>query len=192
MRGSTSNEAAMADNVPPCPALLEAIAFAAQAHQHQLRKDQRTPYVSHAFRVCMIVRHLFGIEDQDALSAAVLHDTIEDTPKDYDDIAEHFGPTVAGYVAALTKDMRLPEEIREERYGETLSRSPWQVKMCKLADIYDNLTDSIHLNESQRRRSLQRSRSYLTALRTPDLPPPVLEAWNRTDQLQRKLGGPIS
>src|SRR5579871_3136851 len=110
----------MADTGPPCPAFLAAIAFAAQAHQHQMRKDQKTPYVSHPFRVSMIVRHVFGINDDDTLAAAVLHDTIEDTPKDYDDIFERFGSTVADYVAALTKDMRLPDEIREDRYRETL------------------------------------------------------------------------
>ena len=33
--------------------LLEAVAFATRAHQGQMRKDRQTPYVSHAYRVCL-------------------------------------------------------------------------------------------------------------------------------------------
>src|SRR5262245_48162287 len=36
--------------------LLGAVAFAARAHHGQLRKDGETPYVSHVFRACLIVR----------------------------------------------------------------------------------------------------------------------------------------
>src|SRR5437588_3817791 len=89
--------------------LLEAIAFAARAHRPQLRKDGQTPYVSHVFRVCLVARHLFGVEASEVLTAAVLHDTIEDTTTDRDDLAEQFGETVAGWVALLSKDKRLPD-----------------------------------------------------------------------------------
>src|SRR5262245_61530852 len=113
------------------PALLDAIAFAARAHRHQIRKDGQTPYVSHVFRVCLITRHLFGIEDAQVLTAAVLHDTIEDTTTDYDDIEEHFGRQVADWVSALTKEKRLRDEERETAYCRVLSESPWQVRVCK-------------------------------------------------------------
>ena len=43
--------------------LLEAVSFAARAHQGQMRKDGKTPYASHVFRVCLILRHVFGIDD---------------------------------------------------------------------------------------------------------------------------------
>src|ERR1043166_5796280 len=130
-------------NTPlPCPAILDAVAFAARAHapaarahKHAKRKDKETPYASHVFRVCLIVRHVFGISDEDVLTAALLHDTIEDTPTDYDDILERFGATVAGYVAALTKDMRRHDDDRENDYRNTLANAPWQVKVCKLADV---------------------------------------------------------
>src|SRR5436190_19977054 len=94
--------------------LLEAVSFAGRAHQGQLRKDRRTPYASHPFRVCLVLRHFFGFEEPAILTAALLHDTIEDTTTDYDDVAEHFGPEVAGWVAQLTKDKRLEDGPREE------------------------------------------------------------------------------
>ena len=68
-------------------------------HQGQFRKDGRTPYVAHPFRVAMTVRHAFGVDDEVAL-AALLHDVIEDTAADYDDIAAACGTAVADVVAA--------------------------------------------------------------------------------------------
>src|SRR6266702_142461 len=96
--------------------VLAAAAFAARAHQGQLRKDKQTPYVSHVFRVCLILRDLFGFDDPRILCAAMLHDTIEDTTTDFDDLAERFSPEVAEWVALLTKDKRLPEAEREAAY----------------------------------------------------------------------------
>src|SRR5271156_3140068 len=124
---------------PPDPAfhrLLDAVAFAARAHHGQLRKDRVTPYHSHVFRVCLIVRHVFGVEDPAVLTAAVLHDTIEDTTTDFDDVQEHFGAEVAGWVALLSKDKRRQDELREREYCDSLRSAPWQVKICKLADLY--------------------------------------------------------
>jgi (p)ppGpp synthase/HD superfamily hydrolase len=168
------------------PALLDAIAFAARAHRHQIRKDGQTPYVSHVFRVCMIVRHLFGIDDAGVLTAAVLHDTFEDTTTDFDDIAERFDAEIAGWVAALSKDMRLPDEDREIAYCRTLSNSPWQVRVCKLADIYDNLNDSAHLPPGKRQRTLARSRIYLDALKA-GLPEPARKAFDMVSTMQANM-----
>src|SRR5262249_49786728 len=96
--------------------LLEAIAFAARAHKPQLRKDGQTSYGSHVFRVCLVVRHVFGVSDPRVLTAAVLHDTIEDTTTDFDDLTDRFGPDIASWVAALSKDKRQQEEEREKAY----------------------------------------------------------------------------
>jgi guanosine-3',5'-bis(diphosphate) 3'-pyrophosphohydrolase len=144
--------------------LLTAIAFAARAHHGQMRKDGRTPYVSHVLRVCTIVRNIFGFDDPRMLTAAVLHDTIEDTTTDFDDIEKNFGREIAGWVALLSKDKRSRENDRERDYMESLKRAPWQVQICKLADIYDNLLDSAHLNPEGRRHTCERIRSYIEAL----------------------------
>jgi guanosine-3',5'-bis(diphosphate) 3'-pyrophosphohydrolase len=161
----------MADLDPATRSLLEAVSFASRAHHGQMRKDGRTPYVSHVFRVGLIVRHVFGIDDPSVLTAGMLHDTIEDTTIDFDDVSSRFGPKVAGWVAKLSKDMRLPEETRETVYCAALAAAPWQVKVCKLADICDNLIDSKHLTPEGRIRTAGRSRAYLTALNSADLPP---------------------
>jgi (p)ppGpp synthase/HD superfamily hydrolase len=124
------------------PSWRRAASHAARAHQGQLRKDKETPYVAHPFRVAMTVRHVFGIDDEVALCAALLHDTIEDTTTDYDDLLKGYGLEVAEAVATLTKDTRLPEERREAEYLEALGRGTWQVRVVKLADTYDNVCDA--------------------------------------------------
>jgi guanosine-3',5'-bis(diphosphate) 3'-pyrophosphohydrolase len=118
----------------------QASAFAAKKHRHQTRNDGG-PYVSHCFRVAMTTSLIFGFEDSEVLAAALLHDTIEDCDVDYDDILERFGRNVADYVAVMTKDMRLEETIREIAYDQQLADGPWQGRLIKLADVFDNFTD---------------------------------------------------
>jgi len=118
-----------------------AASFAARFHHGQTRKDGSTPYAAHPFRVALTVRHVFGIEDSTALCAALLHDVIEDTTADYDDVVDEFGVDVADAVGALTKDMRLPQTDRESAYDAQLAVASWQTRAVKLADVYDNLCD---------------------------------------------------
>ena len=148
----------------PFRSLLSAASFAARAHVNQKRKDGVTPYAAHPFRVCLIVRHVFGVDDPNVLKAALLHDTIEDTTTDRDDLIEQFGAEVAAWVAALSKDKRLPDEERESAYMRTLAAGPAPVTICKLADIFDNLMDSQHLSAEQRRRTVARTEAYLNCL----------------------------
>lgn len=118
-----------------------ASAFAAQMHAGQFRKDNKTPYASHPARVAMALTMVFGCDDPSTIAAAYLHDTIEDTPADYDDIAEGFGTEIADIVAALTKNMILPEDARERDYDDRLAHADWRARLIKLADCYDNLCD---------------------------------------------------
>ena len=62
--------------------------------------------------------------------------------------------------------MRLRQDERERLYVAHLGVAPWQVKICKLADIYDNLIDSKHLTPEQREGTRKRTRQYLDALGT--------------------------
>jgi len=157
-------------------ALFEAVAFAARAHDGQRRKDKLTPYVSHPFRVALVVREVFGIDDLAALTAAVLHDAVEDTTTDFDDIRERFGGEVACLVAALSKDKRLPETDREKAYEDQLASAPWQAKVCKLADIFDNLNDMSDRSPAQQGKTVRNAHRYLSALKE-ELPEQVRRAW---------------
>ena len=120
----------------------DAAALAAQWHEHKYRRDRKTPYFAHPARVAMIIAMVFRFTDEKILAAAYLHDVIEDGDVDYDDISEPFGLEVADYVAAMSKDTRLIEDQREKEYDRQLAAGPWQGRLIKLADVYDNLSDA--------------------------------------------------
>ena len=124
------------------PIWLEAVSFAARRHKHGVRKDGRTPYVAHVFRVAMTVRDVFGCDDPTAIATALLHDTIEDTETDFEDLEEHFGREIAESVGSLTKNASLPEAEREAAYDRRLAEGPWQARLVKLADAHDNYIDA--------------------------------------------------
>lgn len=115
-----------------------AACFAARAHQNHLRKDGETPYFAHPASVAMTVAVVFGVDDEEILAAAMLHDTIEDCTVDFDEIAQVFNERVASFVATMSKDMRLPDAVREAAYDRQLAEGPWQARLIKLADVYDN------------------------------------------------------
>lgn len=144
--------------------LLEAISFAARAHDGQLRKDGRTPYAAHPLRVMTILQQVFRVTDRETLAAAALHDVIEDTTTDFDDVEEHFGARVAGFVALLSKDSRLREDEREAAYRAALAAAPVEVKLCKLGDMYDNLADCGGSSPAFRDKTAKKMAGYLAAL----------------------------
>jgi (p)ppGpp synthase/HD superfamily hydrolase len=170
--------------------LLEAASFAARAHQGQYRKDRVTPYVSHPFRVCLVVRDIFGCDDSRMLITALLHDAIEDTLTDYDDLEERYGPEIATWVAYLTKDKRLPEKERERVYLQRLIEAPWQVQVCKLADIFDNLMDIAHLPSDRQAHSRKRAELYFAQLRrlsAPEAKKPITLVQQLIEEMRVKV-----
>jgi len=142
--------------------LRRAVGLSAINHQGQFRKDGKTPYIAHPIRVCLTVGQLFGVNDPKILAAAALHDLIEDTTVDRDDLIEGFGGEIAAWVAALSKDSRLPEKEREEAYRKAIEAAPWQVKIVKLADLYDNLSDVAAGGNAEKTRA--KARAMLPAI----------------------------
>lgn len=140
----------------------QAASFAARAHRGQMRKDAQTPYIAHCFRVAMIIRDIFGFDDEATLCAALLHDTIEDTTIDYDEINESFGAEVADLVAAMTKNMALPEPVREAAYDDQLAAADWRARLIKLADAYDNQSET---DDARRAKTTDKARRALALAR---------------------------
>jgi guanosine-3',5'-bis(diphosphate) 3'-pyrophosphohydrolase len=122
--------------------VLEAAVFAAERHRGQVRKGaDAAPYVNHPLEVARVLCEEGGVTDPELIAAALLHDTIEDTPTVYDDLAERFGERVAKLVAQLTDDKRLPKQKRKReqvRHARHISRD---AKRIKLADKLCNLRE---------------------------------------------------
>jgi guanosine-3',5'-bis(diphosphate) 3'-pyrophosphohydrolase len=117
-----------------------AASLAATAHKGQNRKNG-TPYVQHPSRVATLLAWAGG--DESLIAAGFLHDAIEDGPVDYDEVLEECGEDVADWVALMTKDMRLREDIREPAYIKQLSDGAWQGRAVKIADQIDNWQDGL-------------------------------------------------
>lgn len=79
-----------------------AMTFAIAAHSGAVRKGDGTPAILHAMEAAVIAATL--TDDREVLAAAVLHDTVEDTGADPEDIRARFGDRVAALVGAETED----------------------------------------------------------------------------------------
>ena len=99
----------------------EAVSFAAKAHDGMRRKQSNTPYIIHPLEAAVIVSTM--TDDQHIISAAALHDVVEDTMVTLDEIEEKFGKRIAELVASETEDKRAdlpPEETWHIRKEESL------------------------------------------------------------------------
>ena len=127
----------------------KAIQTAAVAHQGQRRKGFGQPYLFHPLEVLSLVSLIS--EDEDIQCAAVLHDTVEDTPLTIKDIREQFGDKVADIVGDETEDKRgnvNKEATWKDRKQEAIDHlnacTNIGVKIVTLADKVSNLR-SFHL-----------------------------------------------
>jgi guanosine-3',5'-bis(diphosphate) 3'-pyrophosphohydrolase len=124
--------------------LLKAMAFAADKHRFQKRKDtEGTPYINHPINVALTLSELGGETDLDLLVAAVLHDTIEDTQTTPEEIRQQFGQIVLDIVMEVTDDKSLPKEERKKLQVLNASKKSEPARKLKLADKICNVTDII-------------------------------------------------
>jgi guanosine-3',5'-bis(diphosphate) 3'-pyrophosphohydrolase len=122
--------------------LLEALAFAADKHRNQRRKDaEASPYINHPIAVAAVLAIEGGVEDEELLLAAILHDIVEDTKTSLSEIAGRFGPEVAGLVAEVTDDKSLPKQVRKQLQIEHAADSSPRAKQLKIADKICNIRD---------------------------------------------------
>jgi len=126
----------------PLERMLSAVEFAAEKHQHQTRKNpEQTPYIIHPLGVAHIALELGGITDSNALIAALLHDTLEDTDATPAEIGEKFGTQVLALVQDLTNTPGLEGDDAKE---DQIKHAPFMhkyAKVVKLADRYYNICD---------------------------------------------------
>ena len=121
---------------------IRALAFASRKHSQQRRKDaDASPYINHPIALVSILAVEAGIDDQDTLCAALLHDTIEDTDTSVEELVEAFGGSVASLVQEVTDDKRLPKAERKLRQVEHAAHLSPKARAVKLADKIANLRD---------------------------------------------------
>lgn len=132
--------------------------FTQKAHEGQ-KRNSGEPYFNHAFAAGYNAA-TFGM-DATTIAAALLHDTIEDTPTTYEDVVKRFGKEIADLVEGVTKLGHYKYRGRE-RHIESLrklliaSSEDVRVIIIKLADRLHNISTLEYVpKEKQKRIALE-------------------------------------
>ena len=111
-----------------------------EKHKNQLRKSGE-PYIIHPLAVAEIVAEI-GL-DTDAITAALLHDCLEDTDASFEEISRMFGETVANLVEGVTKLTRVQYSTMEEQQMENL-RKMFMAMSKDIRVILIKIADRLH------------------------------------------------
>ncbi len=123
--------------------LAQALALALRAHEGQVRKGTRIPYIAHPLGVVSIALDLGATEDQ--AIAALLHDVLEDGGPQYEPLIQaQFGDEVLALVRACTDG--IPDGVGEKaEWGERkraylahLAQAPAEVLLVSGSDKLHN------------------------------------------------------
>lgn len=125
---------------PGLKKIKKGIQFGYEKHKGQVRKFDQSPYFSHPVNVSNILSKY--TKDPNILISGYLHDVLEDSPTNYEEIKDKFNKKIADLVQELTS---IPSEI--EKLGKTeyllkkLNKLSGNALLIKLADRLDNLSD---------------------------------------------------
>ncbi len=125
------------------------------AHRGQVRKTGE-PYILHPVAVAQILANMRM--DHESIAAAILHDTIEDTPLSWDDIRDGFGVEIANLVEGVTKLDKMKFRTRVQADAESFRKlmlamsRDLRVIFIKLADRLHNMRTLGSMSRESRRR----------------------------------------
>ncbi len=140
--------------------LLRTIAFAADKHRRQRRKDaDASPYINHPIAVAAVLAIEGDVTDRATLVAATLHDTVEDTETTFQELSGQFGEDVSNLVREVTDDKSLDKALRKQLQIEHAAKSSDKAKQIKLADKICNIRDIMSSPPAD--WTLQRRTEYL-------------------------------
>jgi GTP pyrophosphokinase len=129
-----------------------AFSFAAAAHEGQQRRSG-SDFIEHPAGVARICAELRL--DEQTIAAALLHDVVEDTDTDIDDVRAEFGDEVARLVEGVTKLTRISFQSREQAEAENYRKmvvamsEDVRVILIKLADRLHNMRTIEYLGKQK-------------------------------------------
>lgn len=129
----------------------------AEKYHNGQKRSSGEPYIIHPIAVAKIVLE-YGLDAQ-SVAAALLHDTVEDTPLTLEDVKGIFGSEIASLVDGLTKLGKVPLDIKdkEEQQAENIRKmllamsEDIRVIIIKLADRLHNIR-TLNFVKPQKRR----------------------------------------
>ncbi|PTN11379.1 RelA/SpoT family protein [Nitrosomonas aestuarii] len=138
--------------------LKNAYSFGQGAHSGQYRKSGE-PYISHPLAVARILGKLHM--DAPTLTAALLHDVVEDTHISKEEISERFGESVAELVDGVSKLEKIKFQTQAEAQAENFRKMllamarDVRVILIKLADRLHNM-QTLDVMRPEKQRSIAR------------------------------------
>jgi GTP pyrophosphokinase len=148
--------------------LARAYRFSEEAHRGQTR-NSGAPYVMHCIEVAKILADLQL--DSTTVASGLIHDVVEDTAIELDDVEREFGKEIAAIVDGLTKIAKLPNSgSKQDRQVESYRKlllsiaKDARVIIVKLADRLHNMRTLEYLPEEKRRRIAQETRDLYAPL----------------------------
>ncbi len=135
--------------------------YAREKHGGQTRKDNITPYICHPAEI-VVSLGACGVTDEAVLSAAWLHDVVEDCGVTLEEIYGEFNDEVGGLVDILSR--RKPHESHDHYNTRVLAGSP-EAKLIKVADTEHNCRTLECLDKEAQERKLREAREVYLPLR---------------------------
>jgi len=141
--------------------ITRAFDFAEEHHRGQVRRSGEQ-FIRHPWGVAQICAELHL--DEQTIAAALLHDVVEDTGAELDDIRETFGPEIALLVEGVTKLTRIQFSSREQAEAENYRKmivamaQDVRVILIKLADRLHNMRTIEYLG---RQKQVQKAKETL-------------------------------
>ncbi|MCW8962495.1 MAG: bifunctional (p)ppGpp synthetase/guanosine-3',5'-bis(diphosphate) 3'-pyrophosphohydrolase [Gammaproteobacteria bacterium] len=154
------------------PLVQLALELAAKAHTDQLRASGE-PYISHVMAVANILADLRL--DHETICAALLHDSVEDTPVTLEIIRQQLGDSIATMVDGVTKlnsldDLHVSDDALAASEAESLRKmllamaQDVRVVLIKLADRLHNMRTVRHLSQERQKKLAQETMDLFAPL----------------------------
>jgi (p)ppGpp synthase/HD superfamily hydrolase len=126
-----------------------ALRFARRVHLGQHRKQTNEQFVEHPIAVARLLSE--AGYDGPMIAAAYLHDVVEKTDVELDEIRERFGPEVADLVDHLSEDPEIPGYgARKRALRQGVLESGGHVVVIYAADRVANMSDWLKLAPEDR------------------------------------------
>ena len=123
------------------PLARDALLYAHELHRGQRRASDEAPFILHPLEVAALL-YTAGYGEP-AVTAGILHDSVEDTEVEVDTLVERFGTEVGALVAAMTEDPAI-EPYQERKaalrrqiadYGEDATAVYAADKVAKVREL---------------------------------------------------------
>lgn len=138
---------------------LKALSIAEEAHKGQFRKDGITPYIEHPVKVASFL-YTLHIRDDEILAIAILHDVLEDTSVQANDLLNAgFSKEVVNAVCLVSKK----PGYNNKEYYEKISKDPYAT-IVKIADRAHNLATVYNFDAEKKQKYLEETKDYIIPL----------------------------